>query len=101
MLTPVSRRQILPQLLYHLKVDTFQGAHAAETLMGKQEIDWGILTVYTCPRSCAPAAPEKSETSEKSEKSEQSEKASSEDAGASTRWYTKECVWRQHFSDKL
>ena len=31
--------QIMPQLLHHLK-------------QGKYDLDWGILVVYTCPKSC-------------------------------------------------
>ncbi len=36
------RVQILPQLLYHLKVDRVDGS----------SVDWGTLLIYTCPNSC-------------------------------------------------
>jgi hypothetical protein len=35
--------QILPQMLYYLKVDR---------LDAQSSVDWGTLLVYTCPNSC-------------------------------------------------
>lgn len=34
--------QVLPQLLYYLKLD----------VVGKETLDWGTLVVYTCVQSC-------------------------------------------------
>ncbi|OQR90284.1 programmed cell death protein 2 [Thraustotheca clavata] len=39
--------QIMPQLLYHLKLST------ELTTLKDQEVDWGTLVVYTCPQSCS------------------------------------------------
>jgi len=38
--------QILPQLLYYLKVD-----NNIET--AQKSLDWGTVVVYTCPNSCS------------------------------------------------
>lgn len=40
---PPSKHQIMPQLLYFLKLDT----------VSSPSIDWGTLLIYTCSNSCS------------------------------------------------
>ncbi|CAK4073940.1 unnamed protein product [Aphanomyces euteiches] len=43
--------QVMPQLLYHLKLGGEQSIEAL-TAVNSKELDWGTLVVYTCPNSC-------------------------------------------------
>ncbi|OQR92846.1 programmed cell death protein 2 [Achlya hypogyna] len=43
--------QIMPQLLYHLKIAT--DLDALQNGASTNDLDWGTLVVYTCPNSCS------------------------------------------------
>ncbi|KAF0682592.1 Aste57867_25299 [Aphanomyces stellatus] len=48
--------QVMPQLLYHLKLagaDSIEALAVAEATQTTKELDWGTLAVYTCPNSCS------------------------------------------------
>ena len=39
--------QVMPQLLYYLKLDTLSG----------DSVDWGTVIIYSCQASCSAAGP--------------------------------------------